>query len=389
MQRASWVAAAFVPYLLPDSVARSRIWALLALITLGSASAALVNVTHTTMVAQVVPIGIRGRFITTRQRMVTCFSMAAGLGASFVLDFTRGRGFAGYTIVFAAGGVCGIADILMYAKFSFPKIPRAEKVMGFAAGVRECFRAPKTRHFLVFWAVWSFAVDISSPFFNKYSLDVLGLSFTHLIIFGQITANVASILVISRWGRFIDRYGCAPLLLFTGSVTALLVFVWLPAAPGGVAPLFVFNLLGGFVWCANEACAANMQLSHTPDIGRPITIAIYAVTTSVSTAIAYITGGLALEWLKPALASVGAVVMGAPFDHYKALFCLSAVLRLAAVLVFVPSVWNEKGLTNREAYADIARRAKSSAARLRLALAHLPDARRARRARRARGPWRR
>ena len=388
-QRSTWVIAAFVPYLLPDSIAQSRIWALLALITFGSAAGALVNVTHTTMVAEVVPIGIRGRFVTTRQRMVTCLTMAAGLGASFVLDFTRGHGLAGYTAVFAVGGACGLADILMYARFHFPMIPRAKHEFSFMNGVRACFCTPRTRRFLIFWTAWSFAVNTSSPFFNKYFLDILGLSFLQIILFGQIPANIASVMVISRWGRFIDRYGCAPLLMLSGSAAAFVVCVWLPASPRGVAPLLAFNLLGGLVWCANDACAANMQLSHTPDIGRPLTIAIYAIITSVSTAAAYIVGGVFLEWARPVLARAGLTAFGAPFDHYKALFFASAFLRLTVVLVFVPRVWNEKGLTIREAYTDIGRRAVEGAARARLTLAHLPDARRARLARRVRDVWRR
>ena len=386
-QRTAWIAAAFVPYMLPQGAALSRLWALLGLITFSSASGALVNVTHTTMVAEVVPIGIRGRFVATRQRMVTLFSMAAGLGASFVLDYTRGRGLAGYTAVFAVGGACGVADILMYARFRFPAVPRAKKSLGFAAGVRECFRTHKTRQFLMFWTVWSFAANISTPFVNKYALVALGLSFRQIILFGQIAANVASVIVVSRWGRFIDRYGCAPLLLLTGSTTALLSLVWLPASPGSVAPLLAFNLVGGFVWCANEACAANMQLSHTPDIGRPLTIAIYAIITSVSTAVASIVGGLMLEWLGPVMEGAGLTFFGSKFDHYKALFSLSSALRMASVLVFVPSIWNEKGLSPREAYADLARRAKAWAARARLTLAQLPQARRAWLARSARGPW--
>jgi MFS family permease len=356
-QRALWIAAAFIPYFLPGRLAPLREWALLAIITAAAVAGSFVNVTHVSMVAEVVPMGIRGRYITTRQRITTLFSLAAGLGAAFVLDHSRG--FAGFSVVFGVGGVAGLADILLYARFSFPEVRRGGRRFSFADGFRECFKAPKTRDYLVFWAVWGFAINLASAFFNKYALDALHLSFAQVIIFGQIAANAVTILVISRWGRFIDRYGCAPLLFLTGAATSIITLVWLPSTPGSVAPLVIFNLLGGIVWCGTDASALNMQLSHTPDIGRPLTLAIYAIITSSTAAIAFIAGGAFLEAMAPVMAKAGLTLFGTPFDHYKLLFAITAVLRFLAVAVFLPRVWNEKGMTARQAYADMLARGRA------------------------------
>ncbi|MDR1059786.1 MAG: MFS transporter [Clostridiales bacterium] len=356
-QRLLWIVAAFIPHFLPGRLAPLRAWALLAIITAAAVAGSFVNVTHVSMVAEVVPIGIRGIYITARQRVTTLFSLAAGLGAAFVLDHTRG--FTGFTIVFGVGGVAGLIDILMYAGFKFPAVKRGERRFSFADGFKECFRAPKTRDYLVFWGVWGFAINLSSTFFNKYSLDVLRLSFLQVIVFGQLVANVVTIFVITRWGRFIDRYGCAPLLFLTGTATSLVMIAWLPATPGSIAPVLIFNLLGGFVWCGTDATALNMQLSHTPDIGRPLALAIYTIVTSSSAALAFIAGGSFLELMAPVMRDAGLTLFGTPFDHYKLLFAITAVLRFAAIAVFLPRVWNEKGLTAREAYADIAARGRA------------------------------
>ncbi|MDR3122045.1 MAG: MFS transporter [Clostridiales bacterium] len=354
IQRTLWTATAAIPYFCPEQFARYRVWVLLVMITLAAMSGSFVGVTHTSMVAEVVPIDIRGRYLTTRQRITTIFSLLAGLGASYVLDhFT---GFSGYTFVFAVSGLAGLTDILLYVRFRFPETPRSEKKFSLADGFRECFRSPKTRNFLIFWAAWGFAINFSSAFFSKYAIDVLKLSFTQIILFGQIASNVAVVLIVRRWGRFIDRYGCAPLVMFTGTATAVLTLIWLPATPGNFVPLLLFNLLGGFVWCANDVSAVNMQLSHTPDIGRPLALAIYAVVTSVAAAVAFISGGAFLELTAPVMARAGLTILGTPFDHYKLLFCIATALRLAAVLVFLPRVWNEKEMTVREVYADIWRR---------------------------------
>jgi hypothetical protein len=308
------------------------------------------------LMGSVVPMDIRGRYITTRQRICTAFSLAGGLVIAFILDFMPG--FLGYTVVFAAGGVLGLIDILMYSNHSF-LIPKNTGGAAFLKGVKDCFTSAKTRSFLLFWVFWSFVVNISAPFFGKYAIDRLELSYISIILFGQVTANILSLLVVSRWGVFLDRYGGVPLMMISGGGSTLTIAVWLFAVPGSIWPLFLFHFFGGIFWCANEACMVNMQFSHTPDKGRPVALAVYAVLTSIAIAGAFITGGAILEALSPIMENAGRMIAGTPFDHYKLTFCLSLTLRLTVLAVFLPRVWSEKGLTLRAAYAAAYGDAKS------------------------------
>ena len=366
VQRSLWLLTAAIPLFLPEQLAWLRIWALLIMITLAAMGGSFVGITHTSMVAEIIPIDIRGRYLTTRQRVATVVSMLSGFGSSFILDhFT---GLTGYTIVFTFAGVAGLCDILMYVRFKFPVKKAASTDFSLAKGFRECFKTAKTRDYIIFFCAWSFAINIGAPFFNKYAIDILKLSFTQIILFGQISANIMALLIVRRWGRFIDRYGCVPLMLITGTLTSMFSLIWLPSSVGNFVPLLVFNILGGLFWCANDACAVNMQLSHTPDIGRSLVLAIYAVVTSLSAAAAFISGGALLELFGPIMASAKLTIFGTPFDHYKLLFLLTAVLRLAAVLVFLPRVWNEKELKTTEVYKEIAQRTVNNARTFRVAV---------------------
>ena len=366
IQRSIWLLTAAIPFFVPDRFESLRIWVLLGMITAAAVSGSFVGITHTSMVAETVPIDIRGRFLTTRQRVATVVSMASGFAASFVLDnFT---GLTGYTIVFTIAGIAGLCDVLMYIRFKFPEKEKAASGFSLIKGFRECFSTTKTRDYIVFFCVWSFAVNVSAPFFNKYAIDILKLSFTQIILFGQISANIMALIIIRRWGRFIDRYGCVPLMLITGSITSALTLVWLPAVPGNFVPLLLFNMLGGFFWCANEACAVSMQLSHTPNIGRSLVLALYAVVTSLSAALAFICGGAFLELTAPIMAAANLTVFGTPFDHYKLLFTIATFLRFASVLIFLPRVWNEKDLVTKEVYKEITLRLVNNARMLRMAI---------------------
>jgi len=347
IQRTSWIVIAFIPYLFP--VGQSRIWPLTVLVTLAAMGGAFVTITHMSLMGSAVPMDVRGRYITTRQRVCTAASLIAGLGIAFVLDYAPG--FLGYTIVFAAGGIAGLADILMYIPHSFSSIPKNPEGPAFLKGVKACFTSKKMRGWLAFWVCWSFTVNLSAPFFGKYAIDKLSLSYISMILFGQIAANVLTLLVISRWGVFLDRYGGSALMMISATLSTVFISVWLFAVPGSVWPLFLFNFFGGIFWCANEACMVNMQFSHTPDTGRPVALAVYAVLTSVATASAFICGGALLEGFAPVMEHLDRTILGTPFDHYKLVFIGTMILRFAVIGVFLPRVWNEKGTTIRGAYA--------------------------------------
>ncbi|MCL2221343.1 MAG: MFS transporter [Oscillospiraceae bacterium] len=366
IQRVAWVVIAFIPFLF--QIQDSRLWALIVLVTLASMSGSFVAITHMTLMGAVIPMEIRGRYVTTRQKVLMVVSLISGLGFAFLLDNIPG--FLGYTIVFGVGGVAGLIDILMYMRVDFSSIPKKTKSTPLRKGIRDCFTKPIMRKYLIFWTFWSFAVNISGPFFNKYAIDVLGLSYMSLIIFGQIMSQVVALLVISRWGVFLDRYGSVPTMMISSIVSTFVGFVWLFAVPGAIWPILIFNMIGGMFWCANDACAVNMQLSHTPSEDRSTALAVYAVITSLAAAAALIVGGAVLELLSPVMEELALSFAGTAFDHYKLVFLIAIVLRFAVIGTFLPRVWNEKELPLRVAYAkaygDISSRLRYELSRFRL-----------------------
>jgi len=346
IQRVAWIVIAFIPYLFP--VGESSLWLLITLVTLAAMAGSFVGIPHTTLMGSIIPIEVRGRYIAARQRVMMAVGLFVGLGVAFVLDNIEG--YLGYTIVFAVGGVAGLIDILMYAGVRFSIVSSKSVGFSFAKVMKACFTSPITRNYLLFWMVWSFVINLSAPFINKYAIDKLEFSYTSMIIFGQIIAQSLSLIVVSRWGRLIDRYGSAPVLLIAVTSFSIGSFAWLFAVPGNLWPLIIANTIGGITWCAHDACMANMQLSHTPSEGRPAALSIYAVVTSIAAASALIIGGAALEILEPVMDRLELTFAGTPFDNYKLVITVGGILRFAVIAIFIPMVWNEKGLKLREAY---------------------------------------
>jgi len=366
IQRTSWIVIAFIPYIFP--VAQSHIWSLVVLVTLGAIGGSFVAITHMTLMASIIPQNIRGRYITTRQKVSTVAGMIAGISIAFVLDYVPG--FLGYTLVFAVGGVAGLADILMYTKVSFTSIPKREEGFSLLSGIKGCFTSKIMRNYLIFWTYWQFVVNLTAPYFGLYALEVLGLSFVNLIVFGAVIMQAITFLVVSRWGVFLDRYGSVPVLTIATVTASFTMGVWLFAVPGSVIPVIIFNIFGGLFWCAIDACFLNMQITHTPSKDRPTTLAIIAVFTAGAAAIALILGGALLEVFSPIMGRLQLTFLGTPFDHFKLLFSIGIVLRFIGIALFLPKVWNEKEKTVREAlamaYDETAYRVRYELSRLRI-----------------------
>jgi len=366
VQRVSWIMIAFIPYVFP--VESSRLFSMVVLVTLAAMGGSYVAITHTTLMGSVIPIDIRGRYLTTRQRVCMLISLSAGLCFAFLLDYVPG--FLGYTIVFSVGGVAGLIDILMFIKVDFSGIPHKKGESSLFKGMKACFTDSTMRNYLLFWTFWIFSINISGPFFNKYAIDVLELSYVNIILFGQIAAQTAAFIVITRWGVILDRYGSVPMLLISTLSSTTIALVWLFAVPGSIWPLFIFNLFGGIFWCANDAGMVNMQLSHTPSDNRTPALAVYAVFTSIAAASALIFGGAMLETLSPVMERLNLRFLGTQFDHYKLVFVIGIAIRYVVIAIFLPRVKNEKGMHLREAYAklrnDLKNKIKYERSRIRL-----------------------
>ena len=347
LQRISWLVIAFIPFLFP--VEGSQIWALVVLVTLGAMGGSFIAITHMTLFASVVPADIRGRYITTRHKVTTVCGIISGLCIAFMLD--NMPGFYGYTLVFAIGGIAGIIDILMYTGVKFSSIPKKTDGYSLMNGIRGCFTSKRMRNFLIYWTYWFFVVNLTAPYFGLYAIDVLGLSFTSIIVLGTIVAQALTLLVVSKWGVFLDRYGSVPTLMIAATTASVTMSAWLFAVPGSVVPIIVFNFFGGIFWCAIDACFINMQITHTPTEDRPTTLAIFALFTSGAAAVALITGGALLEVFYPVMNRLDFTFFGTPFDNFKLLFAIGIVLRFTGIIIFLPKVWNEKEMTNRSAYA--------------------------------------
>lgn len=354
VSRSLWVLVGLVPFFIPVQPGWLRIWTLIFLIGISSLGGSFINVCFTPWMADIIPIDIRGRWLSMRDKILSILSVAFGLLVARLLDVMPG--FTGYAIVFVMGGIFGVLDMLSF--LGVKDVPMntesGVKVITVFRGMiadRPFFR------FLLFWTVWSFTSNIAGPYFIRYALGPLQLSFLNVTLGSQVTGAVFAVMVLSHWGRLMDRYGNKPVLWISCLVAAINPIVWLFSTVGSPLTLFLFNAVGGLVWGASGLAVMNNLLRISPEAQRPSYVAVFTAITSIGGSfLGVLTGGVLLQGIQDTVSARNLTFFGAIPNHYLIVFLISAVLRLATILLFLPKMENEKPFTTREMLRDIRRR---------------------------------
>lgn len=177
--------------------------------------------------------------------------------------------------------------------------------------------------FLLYFGFWTFAVNLSSPFFNIYLLDNLDLDVKWVTLYNSLQAG-ANLLMLVIWGKLSDRTGNRPLLLLVGVLVAITPLLWLGITPTSLSFwlwLPLLHILGGSTWAAIDLCSNNIQMAIAPMQRHSTYFAIAAAVAGGCGAIGTVVGGFLAE--------------SVDYGGLQGMFTLSGVLRLAALLPLV------------------------------------------------------
>ena len=345
VSRMLWLLFGLIPFVLPMDPKWLRLWTVLLLLSFSSIGGSMINVCWFPWMADIVPVNIRGRWMSRRDAIVQIFNVLFGLFVSFLLDTVPGA--VKYTIVFTLGGVFGMLDMLMFSfveeVYSTPPV-RTSIVKSIGAVLRDRV----FMRFTIFWTAWCFTANMSGMYISRYALNEIGMTNTQVTIFGSITASFVTMIAIAQWGKIMDRYGCKPVMLVCGLVASLTQGFFLFASYGQVWMMIAHNFLGAMFWCGSNLAATSMQLTYSPDDRRPSYIAVFSCVTSLLGSFAGVmVGGALLDWLE----SIGVPGMGG-FDRYKILIAVAITLRFLMVVLLVPKMENDRDKTTKDMLHD-------------------------------------
>lgn len=336
ISRLLWAVIGLIPLLVPSQLAHMRIYALMALLAASAGCASFINVSFYSLMGDLVPMRIRGRYFSSRQAVSLLAGILTGLFVSFLMD--RVDGFIGYTIVLVIAGLFGAADICCFFVVKWPPMqPHEGKREGLLSMIRCVLRDKPYMRIVGYFTLWSFAVNISGPFTNVYFLEQVRMSYTEITLIMQILPNIITVLVISRWGRNADQYGNQPVVQLAGLYCMLMPLTYLFTGPRSFLILPGAYVLSGIFWPASDLGTQNMYLAKSPTHNRSMYIAIFFASTQLlGTALSNFIGGILMNGPLLRLQALEIPFTHGPLTRYDFIFLLSGILRIVLVLGILP-----------------------------------------------------
>jgi MFS family permease len=215
---------------------------------------------HVTLWGQLYPAHARGRIFSLFGAGKAAASASAALcGGVLAVTF-------GAPVVFAAGGLIGLACSVAYAGLRASEQPR---VVRFSAGesVRALLAEPVLRRVAIAHASYGAGLVAAVPLFALVHVDRLGLSLADVGLIG-IAGAVSTTLTYPIWGAATDRIGSLTVLRM-GVVLGVVAVAIYALAPGLAPLLFASAAIGAASAATDTSLVALLSERTSLDMRAP------------------------------------------------------------------------------------------------------------------------
>ncbi len=354
-QRLMWIPIALVPlwiYKTQGNAGKALAAnAFLALIFLMQCGQSFGGMGFIGWMSDLVPPGIRGSYFSRRRQWSLLSSIPAAWGAGWLLDHFALTSNSDVllkwcSIVFLGACFFGVLDIVIFLWVPDIVTP-PKKGNELMRSWTEPLRNRNFLWFAGFTAAYVFAVAPMGQFATLFILNQLGTDgkaagsnqITQLMLI--VAPAAAQLPFLGIWGKALDRMGKRPVLILAGLGLVPVAIGWCFVTREAIWLGYVVSALGGVLWAGVDIANFNIVLEFSGSAARNGTRGgtAYAAANSVIVSIAGMFGGLTFgalaDWMKDLNLSVP--LMG-KFTFFHVLFLASAVLRLLAVVVFLPAM---------------------------------------------------
>lgn len=351
MQRIVVIPIVLIAYIMPPGYKPLTIGFIMLMLLVSALGGSFNGVTFFSWMASIVPISIRGRFFSQRQLFFTITSLIGGLALGSLLDLIGGS--LGYIVVLVIATVFGLLDIACFIRIYDPPMDIPDRNMSLFRVWKEALSHQNFRKYLMFWSVWTFAVNLSAPFFNDYMLNFLNMKYLQITLLASTVYSITTVLSVRRWGNLIDKYGNKPVMQICGLGVVLVPFLWIFVTSDTIGMIAMINVLSGLFWCGVELTSNNMMIGLAPDKNRSFYIGSFSMVTAImGSIVAYFTGGMLMEATHDLFERLNLMFLGYPIRNYHLLFAITSVLRGLAVVCLLPAVEEENASTARKLARD-------------------------------------
>lgn len=287
VSRLAILAMAAIPFLLQGQWAVAMF---VALIAIQSFSDTLSSPAANSLFGDIVPVGVRGRFLGLQNILGNLVGIAIVPLAGLLIK--RIGGISGYQFAWMMAALVGFTATWSYSRI--PEPPSLEKRAGsrgawqdFAEGWRIFGRDKRFVIFCLVNFVWNLGVNSAGPFFTIHQIQDLGFGVETLALLATATRPV-NIVAFRLAGDLVDRKGARRIMSLSMLAVPLVPILWMLArTPLHVGLSTSYQYLA---WSGFNVAITPLLLAIAPAEYRSRYLAIFSTINSLSAIIAPLAG---------------------------------------------------------------------------------------------------
>jgi MFS family permease len=240
-------------------------------------------------------------------------------------------------VILSIAAAMGLLDIFFFRYI--PHVPPIRKQKPpLLETLRAAIRDKPYVKFCLFAALIHFSVASTGQFIALYLREQQGLSWRWMTVTLFVAPQLAMLLVIPFWGKWVDKLG--PMKVMKWSTLSLIPIGmgWCVASLGPWWIGIVLASLGAMAWYGLEAANLNitLKMSSSRDEGGKTGGSTYWALNALLFSVGGIASSWLTGWLMQGLKGLRFSIGNIPtqFTEYEVFFALSVVLRVIPVVVF-------------------------------------------------------
>jgi MFS family permease len=312
-----WLPILLVPYLFPGQ----KIWWLIAFITLSAVFGSLANPAWGSLMADLVPERIRGRYFGARGRIAGFVALVFSIIGGVILQFTASNVFLGFSILFGGAMLSRLVSLYFLARMYEPPVANGNGAGSRLIDLVKSLGSSNLGRFTIYVALVSFATNLAAPFFAVYMLRDLHFNYLAYVIITSV-GSLSTLLFLTFWGRRADLAGNVRIMRITSVLVPLVPLLWL--ASRHVYYLAVVETFAGFAWAGFNLASVNFIYDAAPPEKRTQHIALFNAMNGTAICLGALLGGFIAPYLPPILGY-----------NLLTLFLISGVLRALVVAILL------------------------------------------------------
>jgi len=289
IQRFTWLFIAIIPLIFFEQ----RLWLFILLVTISYALLSFASTAWSAWIGNIVPEKIRGSFFGKRNTIQSALSFFTTLLGGWILGLTNN--LIGFSLVFFIAFVFGLIAYSYLIKIPEVSIEgkhnkNALNVLGF---VKKFKKYRNFYPFTIHMSLMSFAVNIASPFFTVYMLNVLKVGYEWYAIVIAVEV-LMRIFMQTYWGRISDKYGDRAVLIICNILIVFYPFCWFFVT--NPFQIIFISIFSGIGWAGFDLASFNYLLDVTPPDERPSYISRYKIFTGMALFLGALAGGFLAQY---------------------------------------------------------------------------------------------